>query len=298
MSRRSRMCISPSRRPTATPCSAFTRRRSPRAAATTARRASVITTPATTPHSSSIPTATTSRPSITDRRSDRRRRSWSPPPSDNAMLWACLSLPSLPLDVFARAQEADTPFVVTTGGHHPRIVAASDAARIAGIRREQPIATALALAPDIIIRERDTAAEEAALADVATMLLAFTPSASLAPPNAVVAEIAGSLRLFGGLAQIDAALRRAARARGYDATLAVAPTPTAALLLARGGCTTPVLDADALSAALAPLPLALLDIDADTLATLEAAGVTTFSGLQALPRAGLARRFDARLVDV
>jgi len=214
------------------------------------------------------------------------------------MLWACLLLPSLPLDVFARAQDADTPFVVATGGHHPRVVAASKAARVAGIRREQPIAAALALAPDLVIRERDTAAEEAALADVATMLLAFTPSASLAPPNAVVAEIAGSLRLFGGLAQIDAALRRAARARGYDATLAVAPTPTAALLLARGGCTTPVLDADALSAALAPLPLALLDIDADTLATLEAAGVTTFSGLQALPRAGLARRFDARLVDV
>jgi len=214
------------------------------------------------------------------------------------MLWASLLLPSLPLDVFARAQEADTPFVVTTGGHHPRIVAASDAARIAGIRREQPIATALALAPDIIIRERDTAAEEAALADVATMLLAFTPRASLAPPNAVVAEIAGSLRLFGGLAQLDEALSRAASARGYDATLAVAPTPTAALLLARGGCTTPVLAVDALPAALAALPLALLDIDADTLATLEAAGVTTFAAAQALPRAGLARRFGAHLVDL
>lgn len=214
------------------------------------------------------------------------------------MLWACLLLPSLPLDVFARAQDAGTPFVVATGGHHPRVVAASDAARVAGIRREQPIAAALALAPDVVIRERDMAAEQAALADVATMLLAFTPSASLAPPNAVVADIAGSLRLFGGLAQLDAALRRAVRARGYDATLAVAPTPTAALLLARSGCTTPVLDVDALLAALAPLPLALLDIDADTLATLEAAGVTTFSALQALPRAGLARRFDAHLVDV
>ena len=214
------------------------------------------------------------------------------------MLWACLSLPSLPLDVFARAHDGDTPFVVTSGGHRPRVVAASGAARAAGIRREQPIAAALALAPDVVVRERDSAAEQAALADVATMLLAFTPSASVAPPNAALAEIAGSLRLFGGLAPLCAALHAKLRSRGYAAALAVAPTPTAALLLARSGCTTPVLDVDALPAALAPLPLARLDVDADTLATLEAAGVTSVGAALALPRAGLARRFGPHLVDV
>ena len=214
------------------------------------------------------------------------------------MLWACLSLPSLSLDVFVRASTTATPFVVTSGGHYPRIVAANAAARDAGIRREQTVSAALALAPDVVMRERDAAAEEAALADIATMLLAFTPNASLAPPNAIVAEIAGSLRLFGGLARLDEALRTQARARGYDATLAVAPTPTSALLLARAGCTTPVLDADALPAALAPLPLALLDLDAERLATLAAAGVTTFGAARALPRAGLARRFDPHVVDV
>src|SRR5689334_22796819 len=132
------------------------------------------------------------------------------------MLWACLLLPSLSLDVFTRAHDGGPPFVVTSGRHHPRVVAANDAARAAGIRREQPIAAAQALAPDIVMPERDTAAEEAALADVATMLLAFTPNASLARPNAIVAEIAGSLRLFGGLAQVDEALRAQAHARGYD----------------------------------------------------------------------------------
>src|SRR5690349_17591866 len=109
------------------------------------------------------------------------------------MLWACLSLPALALDVFARAHDTDTPFVVTSGGHYPRIVAANAAARDAGIHREHSVSAALALAPDVVIRERDAAAEEAALADVATMLLAFTPNASLAPPDAIVAEIAGSV---------------------------------------------------------------------------------------------------------
>jgi len=45
------------------------------------------------------------------------------------------------------------------------------------------------------------------------------------------------------------------------------------------------------------VPLALLDFDADTLATLKAAGITTFGDAHALPRAGLARRFDQRVVD-
>ena len=41
---------------------------------------------------------------------------------------------------------------------------------------------------------------------------------------------------------------------------------------------------------LAPLPLKLLDTDADTLAILAAAGVTTFGQAVALPRDALARR--------
>ena len=47
------------------------------------------------------------------------------------MLWACLIFPSLPLDVFARAQapaDAAHPFVVSSGGHYPRVIAANAAA--------------------------------------------------------------------------------------------------------------------------------------------------------------------------
>ena len=216
------------------------------------------------------------------------------------MLWACLLLPSLPLDVFARAMspaEDAPPFVVTSGGHHPRVVAASASAHAAGIRRDQLVSAALALAPGIRMRDRDIAAEEAALCEVATSLLAFTPHASLALPNAVLAEIAGSVRLFDGLQPLLRRLPERAHACGYDVKLALAPTPTAALILARAGCETPVLDAAALPGALAPLSLASLDLDAGTLATLKAAGVTTFGAADALPRAGLARRFDPGVVD-
>src|SRR5947199_388458 len=112
------------------------------------------------------------------------------------MLWTCLLLPSLPLDVFVRAVAPDEqrPFVVASGAHYPRVVAANTAARAAGIRRDQLISAALALAPDVAMRDRDRAAEEEALRDVATLALAFTPNVSLAHPNAIVAEIEGSMR--------------------------------------------------------------------------------------------------------
>ena len=62
------------------------------------------------------------------------------------MLWACILLPSLPLDVFARAapDDAQRPFVVASGGHYPRVVAANGCARAAGIRSDQLISAALA----------------------------------------------------------------------------------------------------------------------------------------------------------
>ncbi|HET9749589.1 MAG TPA: DNA polymerase Y family protein, partial [Casimicrobiaceae bacterium] len=124
------------------------------------------------------------------------------------MRFACLLLPSLALDVFARARTADDarPFVVSSGGHHPRVVAANDPARDAGIRRDQLISAALALAPNVALRDRDVAAEEAALADIATLLLAFTPNVSVAPPCAVLAEVERSARLFGGLPPLLAQL--------------------------------------------------------------------------------------------
>ena len=202
--------------------------------------------------------------------------------------------------MFARAcapEEAQQPFVVASSGRHPRVVAANAPARDAGIRRGQSIAAALALAPAITLRERDLAAEEQALAEIATIALAFTPHASLVPPDAVVAEIGGSLRLFGGQARLVERLEAGARGRGCAMRIALAPTPLAASLLARAGSTTVAPGIAQLPAALAPLPLTLLGLDSGTLTALDAAGITTLGEARRLPRAALVRRFGQALVD-
>ncbi len=213
-------------------------------------------------------------------------------------LWACLLFPSLPLDVFARAQPPDgaaQPFVVGSGGHYPRVVAANAAAHAAGIRAGQLVSAALAFAPELVLRDRDHEAEARALAQLATWALTFTPTACLAEPDAVLADVGGSARLFGGLPP-----RRASRRRRARAGLRGAPRPRAtagaALLLARADRALPVTDVRALPAALAGVPLALLDMDDAARATLREAGVTTFGEAAALPRDGLARRFGGALV--
>ena len=65
---------------------------------------------------------------------------------------------------------------------------------------------------------------------------AFTSFVSIEPPNALLLEIKGSVKLFGSLEQlhadIDACWRRLGAARLYSAT---APSTLAALWLARAG---------------------------------------------------------------
>jgi protein ImuB len=101
----------------------------------------------------------------------------------------------------------------------------------------------------------------------------------------VLAEIGGSLRLFGGLPQIADQFAQGAHDLGYAARLAFAPTPTAALLFARTG-----------QSALAPLPLSQLDVEPEVIEFLAAAGITTFGQACALPRDALARRVGAAFV--
>ncbi len=166
----------------------------------------------------------------------------------------------------------------------PASARASSCRRRWRLRRTSSCATA--------IRARKGSALEA----VGAWATQFTPAVSLARPDAVLAEIGGSLRLFGGLPKLTTRLAEGAQDLGYAARLALAPTPLAALLFARADRAVTVTNAASLARALSPLPLAFLDADPAIVATLAAAGVTTFGQACALPRDGLARRAGAAFV--
>jgi len=129
-----------------------------------------------------------------------------------------------------------------------------------------------------------------ALSSLADWAYQFSSRVSLYPPYALFLEVQGSFSLFGGRTALLKRLRSGLVALGYDARLAAAPTPLAALILARGGSGRVVEARHELVAALAPLPIPVLDWEPALLERLEGMGVRRLGDLLRLPRDGLARR--------
>ena len=125
---------------------------------------------------------------------------------------------------------------------------------------------------------------------------AFTSFVSIEPPNALLLEIKGSVKLFGSLPQLLEGLDDCWRRLALQAHSATAPSTLAALWLARAGRPAQIEDVELLPAHLAKLPIACTAWDVERLQTLRAMGVTHLGELMRLPRAGLARRLSPALV--
>jgi protein ImuB len=130
----------------------------------------------------------------------------------------------------------------------------------------------------------------------------FTSFVSIEPPNALLLEIKGSLKLFGSLERLHATIDACWRRLALPAHSAAAPSTLAALWLARGGQARAgiplhIEDLGTLPGHLAELPIACTAWDVERLQTLRAMGVTRMGELLRLPRAGLARRLGAATVQ-
>lgn len=213
------------------------------------------------------------------------------------MLWAALRFPDLSLQLYQRGAAACDATIVQEAIHRPFVLSCNHAATTAGIRPGMAVSAAYALAHQLNLRIRNPDKEAKALAGIACWATQFTPTLSLASPNEILMEISGCLRLFGGLRRLSGRIRAGLAELGYRAIVVVAPTPGAALLLARDGIDTSIGDRHQLRPALARLRLPLLDQPAQTIAVLANMGVHTLKDLQSLPRDGLARRFGQGLLD-
>jgi protein ImuB len=123
-----------------------------------------------------------------------------------------------------------------------------------------------------------------ALAPIAAWACQFTPKVSLEPPQELVLEVQGSLRLFGGFDELKRKLAAGLEELGYPFHLGCAPTARAALWLARGAGETN----------LAALPVEVTRFDVEFLGGV---GISTIGALLKLPREGLAQRCGARVVE-
>ena len=118
----------------------------------------------------------------------------------------------------------------------------------------------------------------------------FTPLVALDPPDGLLLDITGCAHLFGGEAALHDGLGARLRRAGLSLRAAVAGTPEAARALARfgpGGVVPPGAD----EALARPLPIAALDLAAETEIALSRAGLKTLADLADRPSSALSARF-------
>ena len=205
-------------------------------------------------------------------------------------LWLCVYLPQFCLDALGTPERQPAAVLNDHDGMRS-ILGCNALAREAGVAPGMPVNTALALCPALDLRLRREAAETELLQARAQWALAYTPVVSIEHSGALLLEIAGSVRLFGGLAALRRRLELELRGAGHRAVvLASAPTVKAALWLARSGKRIDCPRVDGLPGQLAELPLAGLGWPADVQRRLQQMGLRTLGDCRRLPREGFARR--------
>jgi protein ImuB len=177
-----------------------------------------------------------------------------------------------------------------------RLVALNACARARGLEAGQALAQARAIAPDLHVHPHDPTADARLLASIADWADRYTPLVALTPPDGLMLDITGAAHLLGGEAALQADLVQRLAAQGFAVLTAIAGTPGGAHALAHGGRAGAIVADEALEAALAPLSVAGLRLDTDTVAGLRRAGLTRIGDLMERPRAPLAARFGARLL--
>ena len=212
-------------------------------------------------------------------------------------LWFCIYLPNLPLEACGAGEEALAVVEDQQGIHRVRLVNA--AAANAGVMPGQSANAALALIPTLQLEERNTLREQQVLESLAAWLEQFSSFVSIAGNNVLLLEVAGSLRLFGGLPSLRQQVSAGLEQQGFAASLAIAPTPLSATWLARAKRRACIRVPENLAPMLRSLPLCCLDWPAAISEALTGVGVSTVGDCLRLPRAGFARRFGVnRLLEL
>ncbi|XVO85140.1 Y-family DNA polymerase [Pseudomonas palleroniana] len=213
------------------------------------------------------------------------------------MRWVCIVFPQLALDGVQRVHpEPDQPLALLAGTPQRRVLqTVNAAARALGLRPGQSLTAAHALAKSFACAEYDPAEIERWQQFLAAWAYCFSSQVSLHYPRALLFEIESSLGLFGPWPQFEARLRQELNELGFRHRIVAAPNPAAARVLANLYDGLAVTD-DALSQALAQLPIDRAGLDPQAAIALSRMGLRTLAQVQALPRHTLARRFEAGLL--
>jgi protein ImuB len=171
-----------------------------------------------------------------------------------------------------------------------------------GVRPEMPVAEAQALARGLVIVPHEPSADRRELAALAEACERFSPSVAIEDdnePESLLLDIFKVEHLWDSEAALTHELKQFFTRRGYRVRLAVADTVGLAWGLAhcetkRAGASPPPIQK--CKKQISDLPIEALRIEDNSATLLRQLGIETIGQLSALPREGLASRFEDQLL--
>jgi protein ImuB len=210
-------------------------------------------------------------------------------PSTNRRFLA-LWFPFLPTDRLRRTGcglAPETPLAFTEKVKAAlRLAAVDQAATALGLAAGMTLADARARVPELIVFDRDEAADRAWLERIADGCIRYTPMVEVDSPDGIILDVTGCAHLFGGEAGLVADVEKRMAELGMSMRHAFAETPFAAHALARFQATE-----------IRQLPVAALELEPEATQGLLRAGLKTISDMAARPIAAIAARFGGEAVQ-
>ncbi|HEX4112439.1 MAG TPA: DUF6504 family protein [Stellaceae bacterium] len=187
--------------------------------------------------------------------------------------------------------------LVVSLGNRRLVSAVNPAAEAQGLLPGLALADVRAQVPGLAVAPADPAGDAAALLRLAQWCGRYSPWTVPHGPDSILLDITGCAHLAGGEDKLGADLVERLARRGITARAGIADTIGGAWAMARGGAQpVGVIAPGETRAALAPLSVRVLRLDAETIAALERLGLRRIGDLYPLPRADLAARFDRVLM--
>jgi len=171
-----------------------------------------------------------------------------------------------------------------------RITALDEMAETFGLRVGQGLAEARAICAKLDVLQADPAADKAFLDAIADWCDRYTPLVALDGEDGLMLVVPGCTHLFGGEERMIEDIDRRLTAFGLAVRVAVGPTPGFARACSRFGGPQRASSSEA-AAVLAPLPIAALRLEPQTVMDLARVGLKTVGDLLAAPRPPITRRF-------
>lgn len=175
------------------------------------------------------------------------------------------------------------------------MLAATASACAAGVHVGMAASKAQALVTGLVMHDANPVADREGLERLATWALRYSPVVAADAPSGLVIDMTGAEHLHGGEETMLSDVVRRLQDVGIAARAAVSATWGASYALARFSADKKAIASIGAAAAVAPLPVSALRLDAGIAQSLRRLGFMTVGQLAATPRAPLTLRFGPQI---